>query len=345
MSLAAAEPVPLPEVDFPPPMPDGIGGRGLALSAALHLVIGTVLVLGLPTLFHPPTPTEMPIAVQLVTMGPETRATHPNPNMPEQTAKLEPPLPGPPAEKPAPQPTPPKPAPPPAAAAAPQPPAPAPPEEKPQPPAPAAPTAEPPKQAALPPPPPLPAEKPAPPPPPPKPPVPAAAKPTPAPAPELARNEARVEAKKYSPGQFDALLRNLAAEDTPPSPEAPTQAVSTAGGRASAQPHAPLGGQLSASEMDMVREQISRCWNIPAGARDARDLVVEIRVIVQPDGNVQQAIIVDQARAAADPFFRAAAESARRAFFNPLCRPLHLPPDKFEIWKDMIVAFSPKDVL
>jgi hypothetical protein len=97
--------------------------------------------------------------------------------------------------------------------------------------------------------------------------------------------------------------------------------------------------------MDMVREQISRCWNIPAGARDARDLVVEIRVIVQPDGNVQQAIIVDQARAAADPFFRAAAESARRAFFNPLCRPLHLPPDKFEIWKDMIVAFSPKDVL
>src|SRR5579871_5892314 len=226
MSLAAAEPVPLPEVDFPPPMPDGIGGRGLALSVALHLVISTVLVLGLPTLFHPPTPTEMPIAVQLVTMGPETRATHPNPNMPEQTAKLEPPLPGPPAEKPAPQPTPPKPAPPPAAAAAP------------------------------PPPPPLPAEKPAPPPPPPKPPVPAAAKPTPAPAPELARNEARVEAKKYSPGQFDALLRNLAAEDTPPSPEAPTQAVSTAGGRASAQPHAPLGGQLSASEMDMVREQI-----------------------------------------------------------------------------------------
>src|SRR5579885_600055 len=266
MSLAAAEPVPLPEVDFPPPMPDGIGGRGLALSAALHLVIGTVLVLGLPTLFHPPTPTEMPIAVQLVTMGPETRATHPNPNMPEQTAKLEPPLP-------------------------------------------------------------------------------AAAKPTPAPAPELARNEARVEAKKYSPGQFDALLRNLAAEDTPPSPEAPTQEVSTAGGRASAQPHAPLGGQLSASEMDMVREQISRCWNIPAGARDARDLVVEIRVIVQPDGNVQQAIIVDQACAAADPFFCAAAESARRAFFNPLCRPLHLPPDKFEIWKDMIVAFSPKDVL
>ena len=46
----------------------------------------------------------------------------------------------------------------------------------------------------------------------------------------------------------------------------------------------------------MIREQIARCWNIPAGARDAKDLVVEIRVQVEPDGTVQQATIVDQGR-------------------------------------------------
>jgi hypothetical protein len=327
-------------------MPDGIGRRGLALSAALHLSLGAVLVLGLPTLFSPRTPEEMPIAVQLVTMGPETRATHPNPNMPQREAKLEPPLPGPPAEKPPPQPTPPKPAPPPSSAEAPpEPPAPAPPEPKPLPPAPSTPAVEQPKQAELPPPPPLPEPKPLPPPPPPKPAVEAAAPKPPARAQQIARNEAKAEAKKYNPGQFDALLRNLAAQDTPPSPDAPPQTMQVASGRASAQPHAPLGSQLSASEMDMVREQISRCWNIPAGARDATDLVVEIRVVVLPDGNVQQATIVDQGRVAADPFFRAAAESARRAFFNPACRPLRLPPDKYEIWKDMTVAFSPKDVL
>ena len=95
----------------------------------------------------------------------------------------------------------------------------------------------------------------------------------------------------------------------------------------------------------MVREQISHCWNIPAGARDAKELVVEIRVAVLPDGNVQQATIVDQGRAEADPFFRAAAESARRAFFNPLCRPLRLPAEKYEMWKNMVVDFSPKDLL
>ncbi len=346
MSVAAAHPALPPEPDRPEPTPDGVGRRGLALSGALHLLLAGLLIFGLPMLFHPPTPQEMPIAVQLVTMGPETRATHPNPEMPQRAATPEPPLPGPPTEKPAPAPTPPKPAPPPTAAEAPPaPPAPAPPQSKPLPPAPATPPAEQPKEAELPPPPPLPQQKPLPPPPPPKPAVEAASQAPPEQPQQVARNEAKAEAKKYNPGQFDALLKNLAAQDAPPSPDAPPQTTQVASGRASSQPRAPLGSQLSASEVDMIREQISRCWNIPAGARDAKDLVVEIRVEVQPDGTVQQATIVDQGRLAADPFFRAAAESARRAFFNPLCRPLRLPPDKYEVWKDLVVDFSPKDVL
>jgi len=43
--------------------------------------------------------------------------------------------------------------------------------------------------------------------------------------------------------------------------------------------------------------------------------------------------------------YGAAAESARRAFFNPQCRPLHLPAEKYAIWKDLVVDFSPKDIL
>ena len=70
MSVAAAETVPLAELEPALPLPDGIGRRGLVLSAALHLILGVVLIFGLPTLFHPPAPEEMPIAVQLVTMGP-----------------------------------------------------------------------------------------------------------------------------------------------------------------------------------------------------------------------------------------------------------------------------------
>jgi hypothetical protein len=331
MSLAVADPVPPPDPPLPEPMPDGIGRRGLGLSAVLHLVLGSLFILGLPTLFDPPTPQEMPIAVQLVTMGPETRATHPNPDMPQREAKPDVPVPGPPGPKPEPEATPPQAAPPPSAAAAP----PAPPEP-----------AKPPESKPAPPPPPPPPPEPKPAPPPPKPVAKVEApQPTLEPPQQTARNEAKTEAKKYDPGQFDALLKNLAAQDTAPSPETPPQKTRVASGAASSQPRAPLGSQLSASEVDMIREQISRCWNIPAGARDAKDLVVEIRVVVEPDGTVQQATIVDQARLASDPFFRAAAESARRAFFNPECRPLRLPPDKYEIWKDLVVDFSPKDLL
>jgi hypothetical protein len=112
--------------------------------------------------------------------------------------------------------------------------------------------------------------------------------------------------------------------------------------RTSAEPKATT--KLTASELAMVRQQIAHCWNAPAGARDARDLVVEIRVVVDPDGTVRQATIVDRGRMG-DPFFRAAAESARRAFVNPHCRPLHLPTEKYSSWKDFAIEFSQKDIL
>jgi outer membrane biosynthesis protein TonB len=302
----------------------GIARRGLALSGALHLVLITLLLFGLPTLFSPPPPQEMPIAVDLVNLGPETRATHPNPVAPLREAKPVEPVPGPVAAKPErkPEPT----STPPPAAAAPAEPPPIRPEPKPEPP--------PPLPQVKPEPPPKPVEK-----------VPAPRpRDKPEPPKQAAASEARAQVQKYDPGRFDTLLRNLAAADVSPPPDAPPRKTAPSAGAWSSQPKAPLGHRLSASEMDMVREQISRCWNVPAGARDTPDLVVEIRVVVNPDGNVAGATIVDQARAAGDPFFRAAAESARRAFFNPDCRPLRLPPDKYDIWRDMVVDFRPRDL-
>ena len=332
MSLALAEPALTGAAEVPDELPAGIGSRGMALSALLHVVLGIVLIIGLPRLFDPPPLEEMPIAVQLVTIAPETRATHPNPNLPRADAKPDVPDIEAPAPKPQPKPEPPKPAPVPPPAAAVSQPAdePAPPEAKP--------------------------------PPPPKPPEPKPeAKPVeklevpkPQEKPEPPRQMAKVEPKleekkpeekKYDPRQFDALLKNLAPVRTAMTADATPEKPRPAAARASSQPKAPLGSQLTASELDMVRHQIARCWNVPAGARDAKDLVVEIKVIVDPDGTVRQATIVDQGRLGSDPFYRAAAESARRAFFNPLCRPLHLPAEKYAIWKDLVVDFSPKDIL
>jgi outer membrane biosynthesis protein TonB len=327
MSVAAAETRLTHEPAVPQEMPDGIAPRGVALSVALHLALGTVFILGLPRLFAPPIPEDLPVAVQLVTIAPETRATRPNPNLPRPNAKPDPPVADAPVTKPEPEPPVPTPLPPPSAEM-PPPELVKPPEPKPAPPPPMLkpePKPEPPKPTEK-------VEIPKP-------------KEKPEPPQQIAKNEPKSEQKKYDPGQFEALLKNLAAQPTAPSPDAPPQRPRVASAKPSSQPRAPLGSQLSASEMDLIREQIARCWNVPAGARDAKDLVVEIRVVVDPDGTVRQATIVDQARLGSDPFFRAAAESARRAFFNPMCRPLRLPPEKYAIWKDLVVDFSPKDIL
>ena len=334
MSLALAEPVLTGAAEVPDGLPPGIGSRGMVLSAVLHVVLGSLLIIGLPRLFDPAPPEEMPIAVQLVTVAPETRATHPNPNLPRPDAKPEVPEVEAPAPKPQPKPEPPIPAPVPPSAGAVSQPAdePAPPEAKPAPPPPPKPPepkpeAKPVEKLEV----PKPREKPEPP-------------------RQLAKLEAKPEEKKpeekkYDPRQFDALLKNLAPVHTAMTADARPENPRPTAARASSQPKAPLGSQLTTSELDMVRHQIAQCWNVPAGARDAKNLVVEIKVIVDPDGTVRQATIVDQGRPGGDPFYRAAAESARRAFFNPQCRPLHLPAEKYAIWKDLVVDFSPRDIL
>jgi len=323
---------------------------GMALSATLHIGMVALILFGLPSLFRTPPPQETPIAVDLVTIAPETRATHPNPYRPRREAKPEPAI-APPAPKPEPKPTPPVASEPPPPSAAAPPPAPAPvpkPEAKPTPPPP--------------PPPPKPVEAQAPrmpPPPEPKP------KPEPKPEPRLARqtppraektdpaafdklikNLEEKHQQKAEPAQFDSLLKNLTqtqtaeAEDTPPARPQPV-----AGAAPSSQPNAPLGSQLTASEADLIVQQIERCWNVPAGARDAKDLDIEIKAVVNQDGTVRQATIVDTGRYASDPFFRAAADSAKRAVLNPQCSPLRVPPDKYEAWHNLDLFFNPKDLL
>lgn len=310
---------------------------GIALSATMHIALLILILVGLPNLFRPPMPQDQPIAVELVTIGPETRATHPNPHHPIPHAKPLPPQPAPPAPIPQPKPLPPQAsAEPPPSAAAPPPPAPHPPrqEAKPEPPPP--------------PPPPKPQEdvQRPPPPPPAKPRPPRAAPKNPQPAFDALMRKLDQHEQKPPPVAFDSLLKNLTRQQTALTEETPPQRrqMAAATSAPSSQPKAPLGSQLSASEIDVIREQIERCWNIPAGARDAKDMVVEIHVIMNPDGTVRQATIVNQGQMG-DPNYRAAAESARRAFYNPQCTPLRLPPDKYNVWKEFTADFSPRDLL
>jgi hypothetical protein len=102
---------------------------------------------------------------------------------------------------------------------------------------------------------------------------------------------------------------------------------------------------LSLSETDAIRSQFVKCWNVPAGAKDAENLIVVLHITVAQDGSVTGVQMArDQGRYSSDSFFRAAADSAMRAV--RLCSPLkNLPPEKFSTWSDMELTFDPREML
>lgn len=159
------------------------------------------------------------------------------------------------------------------------------------------------------------------------------------------KKEPPKETKPAEPEQFSSLLKNLVGEEETPKPTPKTPAVDAPldptkdSGVASV-----ISDNLTLSQADALRYQLSQCWSVPVGAMDAENLTVEILATVGPDRVVRTTDIVDKARYNRDPFFRTAAESARRALLNPRCSPLALPEDKYDLWKTMRIRFNPQEM-
>lgn len=107
---------------------------------------------------------------------------------------------------------------------------------------------------------------------------------------------------------------------------------------------APLGVELTISEVDALRRQLEGCWNVPIGARGVEDMLIDVNILVNPDKSVRQASIVDTGRYNRDSFFRAVADTAIRAVRSPACSPLRLPEGKYDLWKNIIVEFNPREM-
>lgn len=153
-------------------------------------------------------------------------------------------------------------------------------------------------------------------------------------------NKAQAEQQQ----DMNALLKNLLGDPTPVQEEgnpinAPVDTSKQTEGTAPT-----TSDVLALSEMDALKYQLAKCWNFPAGAMNAEDLIVDIRVEVNPDRTVKSAEIVDTGRYNSDDFFRAAADSAKRAVYNPMCTPLALPPEKYDVWKKMLIRFNPREM-
>ena len=105
-----------------------------------------------------------------------------------------------------------------------------------------------------------------------------------------------------------------------------------------------LGEKLTISEKDAIRRQFYRCWIVPAGAKDLKDLVVSIRIKLNEEGEVINTKLLTDSKLN-NPFFRTAAESAIRAVNHPECKKLQVPKKKYETWKEIILDFDPSQSL
>ncbi|MEQ8193755.1 MAG: hypothetical protein RIB59_04635 [Rhodospirillales bacterium] len=291
-------------------------------SMVFHVLIVVVSYLGLPALKKPLTMSETPVMVELVTVAERTNAPPPPPRKPAPQKKPSPPREAPPTPPQAQTPPPPPPSPLSQDVAA----------------VPPAPTPKP-KKAK---------EKPKPQP---------KAKPEPEPKvkvpPKLAK--AKPKRKPKPPDNFASVLKTLEELDrsAPKKDEKKEKQKKKqpdkkfdemiAQALMSQKPQHDPTRPLTISEIDLVRQQIARCWNLPAGAKNAEDLIIEIKVGMNPDGTVREARIENQVRMS-DGFFRAAAESALRAVLNPQCQPFKLPPEKYSIWQTMTLTFNPKEM-
>jgi hypothetical protein len=103
-------------------------------------------------------------------------------------------------------------------------------------------------------------------------------------------------------------------------------------------PTADSSAILNKGEIDGLRSQIAACWYIDPNASLPSDPIVEVHVELLPNGTVQSANVVDQARMASDADYRSAAQAALRAVLK--CSPYKLPGDKYQYWKSIFFTFN-----
>jgi len=180
-------------------------------------------------------------------------------------------------------------------------------------------------------------------------PVPTPEKPRPAPPQKAAAVPPPPKSRpEPRPDEFQTLLKNLAeqAREQPEKDPEPRKMVAI-----EQPPPRPQVSEIdrrrqTATLAQLVKRQVAPCWNIPAGAKDAHRMRIGIKVFLNADGSLRGSPkLEDPDRMNRDPFYRALAESAIRALYNPRCSPLRLPPDQYELWQEISFNFDPREAL
>ena len=96
--------------------------------------------------------------------------------------------------------------------------------------------------------------------------------------------------------------------------------------------------KLSQTEYDKIKNYIGKCWDTSIGASEVK-LIIPLKISANMDGSINSVEIVDSSLYAKDTFYRATADSARRAVLD--CSPLPLPKNKATLFKSFFFDFDP----
>ena len=96
--------------------------------------------------------------------------------------------------------------------------------------------------------------------------------------------------------------------------------------------------ELTQTEYDKIKNHIRKCWSISYGASEVKQ-IIDLKISANIDGTVNSVEIVDKSLYGKDAFYRATADSARRAVLD--CSPLPIPMDKAERFKSFYFDFDP----
>ena len=150
------------------------------------------------------------------------------------------------------------------------------------------------------------------------------------------RKPAPPDTKKRDVAMLQSLLKDM--QKTAPNPK-PQADAKTKDAALNVAPN--IGERATMTEKDAIIRHIEGCWRIDPGTEGVEKMAAEILVLINPDGSVQDAKIVDMTRYFVDAQFRTFANSARNAVLGCGKIPM-ITPANYVTYKEMLMTFSPQ---
>ena len=162
------------------------------------------------------------------------------------------------------------------------------------------------------------------------------------PNPVTPRRKPQPDSQKFDVDSVLALLDKK-------TPKAPPQPTPPPAAKLAETTRQGIGDQnaMTMDIKDALLAQMRECWNVPVGAPNPEQLIVQVRVFLTADGSLLQPPQLEPATRAAEagnPYMRTAAEAALRAV--NICAPYkRLPRDRYDSWKEIIMTFDPSKMI